>query len=99
MVVTPGGSFEYAVVVRNRSDAASVATKARTFKSLNSVIATSDEEIGEASDVQALSAGESANGVATFTARASDSVGSVLWVGACVDATQGGVEFGQNVAY
>lgn len=55
VVVTPGGSFEYAVVVRNRSDAASVATKARTFKSLDSVIATSDEENGEASDVPALS--------------------------------------------
>ena len=88
VAVAPGGSFEYAVAVRNQGNGPASATKSRTFASSDSVITTSDEEVGEASDVPGLGAGESASRVATFTASASASPGTVLWVGECVDAVE-----------
>jgi len=84
--VAPGDSVEYAVAVRNQGDGPSAATKSRTFASSDSVITTSDEEVGEASDVPELGAGESASSVVTFAVSASASVGTVMWVGECVDA-------------
>ena len=92
----PGDSFEYAVAVRNRGDGASAATKSRTFASSDSVITTSDDEVGEASDVPELGAGASASRVATFAVGASASVGTVMWVGECVDAVADESDAGNN---
>ena len=68
--VAPGGNFEYAVAIRNRGAGTAAPTQSRTFASSDSVITTSDEEVGEASDVPALGPGESASRVATFTTTA-----------------------------
>ena len=86
--VVPGGGFEYAVAVRNRGDAASAATRSRTFASSDSVITTSNEEVGASSEVAVLGAGESASRAATFAVSGSAVPGTVLWVGACVDAVE-----------
>ena len=94
--VAPGGSFEYAVAVRNQGGGRSAATKSRTFASSDSVITTSDEEVGEASDVPVLHVGESASRAATFTVDASASAGTVLWVGECVDAVEDESDAGNN---
>ena len=88
VAVAPGSGFEYAVAVRNQGDGPAPATKSRTFASSDSVITTSDEEIGEASDVPGLGLGVVISRVATFTASASASPGTVFWVGECVDAVE-----------
>ena len=89
VLVAPGGSFEYAVAVRNQGDAAAPATRVRTFASADSVVTTSDEMVGEASDVPALGPGESASRAASMTLSSSASPGTVMWVGECVDPVQG----------
>ena len=89
VAVAPGGSFEYAVAVRNRGDVAAPATMVRTFVSADSVVTTSDEMVGEASDVPALGPGESASRTATFAVSSSASPGTVMWVGECVDPVEG----------
>lgn len=94
--VAPGGNFEYAVAIRNRGAGTAAPTQSRTFLSPDSVITTSDEEVGEASDVPALGPGESASRVATFTATALASPGTVLWVGECVDAVEWESDTGNN---
>ena len=86
--VAPGDSFEHSVAVRNLGDGVSAATQSRTFASSDSVITTSDEEVGEASDVPGLGPGLSASRAATFTVSESASAGTVLWVGECVDAVE-----------
>ena len=96
VAVAPGGSFEYAVAVRNRSNAAAPATRVRTFVSADSVVTTSDEEVGEASDVPALGPGESASRTATFAVSSSASPGTVMWVGECVDPVEGESDVDNN---
>ena len=88
VAVAPGGSFEYAVAVRNQGNGLASATKSRTFASSDSVITTSDEEVGEAADVPGLGPGVVISRVAMFTASASASPGTVFWVGECVDAVE-----------
>ena len=94
--VAPGGSFEYAVAVRNQGGGRSAATQSRTFASSDSVVTTSDEEVGEASDVPELGAGESASRAATFTVGEATSAGTVFWVGECVDAVEDESDAGNN---
>ena len=88
VAVAPGGSFEYAVAVRNRGDVAAPATRVRTFVSADSVVTTSDEMVGEPSDVPALGPGESASRAASMTVSSSASPGTVMWVGECVDPVE-----------
>ena len=92
----PGGRFEYAVAVRNQGGGMSAATQSRTFASSDSVITTSDEEVGEASDVPELFVGESASRAATFTVGEATSAGTVFWVGECVDAVEDESDAGNN---
>ncbi len=94
--VAPGGGFEYVVAIQNRGAGPAAATKARMLASPDSVVTMSDEEVGEASDVPELGAGESASRVATFTVGASLSPGTVLWVGECMDAVEGESDTGNN---
>ena len=88
VAVAPGSGFEYAVAVRNQGAGPASATKSRTFASSDSVITTSDEEVGEASDVPGLGSGVVISRVATFTASGLASPGTVFWVGECVDAVE-----------
>ena len=88
VAVAPGGSFEYTVAVRNRGDAAAPATTARAFASADSVVTTSDEMVGEASDVPALGPGKSASMAASMTVSSSASPGTVMWVNECVDPVE-----------
>ena len=94
--VAPGGSFEYVAVVRNEGDAASVATRSRTFMSADSVVTTSDEPVGDGSEVPALGPGESASRTASFTVSSSLSAGTVFYVGECVDPVEGELDTGNN---
>ena len=94
--VAPGGSFEYAVVVRNQGTAAAHATRVSTFASADSVVTTSDEEVGEAVDVPALGPGESVRGTAFMTVSSSASPGTVIWLGECVDPVEGESDTGNN---
>ncbi len=96
VAVAPGGSFEYAAAVRNQGTAAAPATRVRTFMSADSVVTTSDQEVGEASDVPALDPGESASRIATFAVSASASPGTVMWVGECVDPVEGESDVDNN---
>ena len=94
--VAPGGSFEYVAVVRNEGDAASVATRSRTFMSADSVVTTSDEPVGDGAEVPALGPGESASRTASFTVSSSLSAGTVFYVGECVDPVEGELDTGNN---
>ena len=96
VAVAPGDSFEYAVEIRNRGDAAAPATRVRTFLSADSVVTTSDEMVGEASDVPALGPGESASMAASMTVSSSASLGTVMWVGECVDPVEGESDVDNN---
>ena len=89
VAVAPGGSFEYTVEIRNRGDVAAPATRVRSFVSVDdSVVTTSDEEVGEASDVPALGPGESAQITYVFTVDSSVPPGT-YWLGECVDPVEG----------
>ena len=88
VAVAPGGSFEYVVLVRNRGNGAAGATQVRTFSSEDSVVTTSDEVVGEASDVPALGPGETASRAASMTVSSSVSPGTVVYVGECVDPVE-----------
>ena len=94
--VAPGSSFEYVVAIQNRGAGPAAATKTRMLASSDSVVTTSDEEAGEASDVPTLGPGESASRVATFTVGASALPRTVLWVGECVDPVEGESDTGNN---
>ena len=96
VAVAPGGSFEYAVAVRNRGGVAAPATTVRTFRSADSVVTTSDEMVGEPSDVPALGPGESASRPASMTVDSSASPGTVMWVGECVDPVEGESDVDNN---
>ena len=87
VTVSPGGSFSYDLTVRNQGDAASAATRIRTFLSTNATISTNDTEIGE-SGVPSLNPSEEASGTHTITISADAPAGTV-YVGDCVDAVSG----------
>ena len=88
VTVSPGGSFSYDVTVLNQGDAASAATRLRTFASTNSTIATTDTQIGDAASVPSLQPSQSASGTQTITVGASVPAGTI-YVGNCVDAVSG----------
>ena len=94
--VAPGGSFEYVAVVRNEGNAASATTRVRTFMSADSVVTTSDEPVGDGSEVPVLGPGESASRTASFTVSSSLSAGTVFYVGECVDPVEGELDTGNN---
>ena len=96
VAVAPGGSFDYAVAVRNQGDAAAPATRVRTFVSVDSVVTTSDEMVGRASRVPALGPGDSVRGTASMTVSSSASLGTVVWLGECVDPVEGESDTGNN---
>ena len=96
VAVAPGGSFDYVVAVRNHGDSASVATQTRTFVSVDSVVTTSDEMVGVASDVPALEPGGSVSTAASMTVSTSISPGTVVYVGACVDLVEGESDTSNN---
>ena len=96
VVAAPGGSFGYAVEIRNRGDAASVPTTVGAFLSEDSVVTTSDELVGQVARVPALGPGEAVQGTALMTVSRSASPGTVLWVGECVGAVEGESDTGNN---
>ena len=79
-----GGTFTLDVVVRNDGDGGAVATTLRYYRSDDSAISASDEEIGT-DEVAALGAGASAGHSIDVTV---DDDGSYSY-GACVDAVDG----------
>lgn len=93
--VAPGSSFRFSTTIRNLGDADAVATRLRTFESADTVITTSDDEIGEPTDVPALGPGESARGTVTVSVSGSASP-RTLHLGQCVDAVQGEFYTGNN---
>ena len=88
VTVAPGGEFQVRVTVRNRGNVAAPATRVRTFASADSVVTTSDEELGDPSDVPALGPGESARITYVLTVGSSVSPGT-YWLGECVDPVEG----------
>ncbi len=96
VATAPGRSVRFTVTIRNQGGAGATATRVRTFESADSVITTSDNEIGVPADVPALGAGESARGRVTVTVRGSASPGTVLYLGQCADAVQGESNTGNN---
>ena len=87
VTVSPGGSFSYDRTVRNQGDAASAATRIRTYQSDNSTITTTDTQIGE-SPVPSLGPSQEASGTRTIRIPAGASAGTT-YVGDCVDAVSG----------
>ncbi len=83
-----GGSFEYVATVRNLGDATAAETRARTFVSTDNVITTSDEVVGAPSPVPTLEPGESASRTGSFTVDSTASLGTVLYVGECVEPVE-----------
>ena len=96
VAVAPGGAFRFSVTIRNRGDAGAAATRVRTFESADTSITTSDDEIGEPADVPALAPGEIARGHVDVTVQRSALPGTVLHLGACVDAVEGELNTANN---
>ena len=96
VAVAPGGSFRFAVTIRNQGDADAAATRVRTFVSADTVVTTSDDETGEPADVPALAAGKSAEGTVQVSVSSSASPGTVLYLGQCVDAVPGESDTANN---
>ncbi len=88
VAVAPGGEFRVRVTVRNRGVVAAPATRVRTFVSADPVVTTSDEEVGDPSDVPALGPGESAQITYVLTLDSSVPPGT-YWLGECVDPVEG----------
>ena len=81
----PGGAFTLSATVRNAGDGAASATTLRYYRSTNSMIATTDTQVGTDA-VEALAAsGSSAESIA-LTA---PSTAGTYYYGACVDAVEG----------
>lgn len=91
-----GGSFEYVATVRNRGDTTAAATRARTFVSADNVITTSDEVVGAPSPVPVLGPGESASRTGSFTVSPAAELGTILYVGECVDPVEWEADTGDN---
>lgn len=96
VAVAPGGAFRFSMTIRNRGDAGTSATRVRTFESADTAITTSDDEIGEPADVPALAPGEIARGRVDVTVQRSALAGTVLHLGACVDAVEGELSTANN---
>ncbi len=89
VAIAPGGSFRFSMTIRNLGDADAAATRLRAFESADTVITTSDDEIGEPADVPALAPGELARGRVDVTVQRSALPGTVLRLGGCADAVEG----------
>lgn len=96
VVAAPGVAFEYVAAVRNEGNAASAATRVRTFVSADSVVTTSDELVGDGADVPALGPRETSSRTASFTASSSSAQGTVFYVGECVDPVEGELDTENN---
>ena len=79
--IPPGGSFTLLATVRNDGDGASGATTLRYFRSVNSMVTTSDAALGR-DDLAQLAASESTSDSIDLTA---SSTSGTYYYGACVD--------------
>ena len=96
VAVVPGGSFRFAVTIRNQGDADAAPTRVRTFVSADTNVTASDDETGEPADVPALAPGKSAEGTVTVSVSGSASPGTVFHLGQCVDAVPGEFDTANN---
>ncbi len=87
-----GGSFEFTTSVRNRGIDASAATTLRYYRSTNSLITTSDLQVGTDA-VSALAANGASSQTITFPA---PTAAGTYYYGACVDQVAEEADTGNN---